>query len=270
MYTQPEAFTLRGEPLYSHTAVSAERRSELEEALAAARADMGGSPNDVNLVRKVAKGLAGLHRFREAQELLTQALAKASGPDAAWLYCDRGHFYVNLREFAEAKTDLLRAAELGLDAFDVWYHLALAHWFTGDPEAALPAFQRCYDIVDDDSHRAAITDWLFVCLNRLGRRDEAEPLLEHIHADMTMTGNNHLYLKQLLFYKGELSEQEMDAICEQGGLALTNNYTMGLWYRQAGDETKAIECFRRVVEQGTVWGAFGHIGAEVELARIAD
>lgn len=263
----PETHSLLGEPLYSHTAVSEERRPELEKALEEARANLGSSEAHADLVRVAAKSLAALHRFREAQALLSQALATASGDNAAWLYCDRGHYYVNLREFDKAKEDLLQAAELGLDEFDVWYHLALAYWFSGDNEAALSAFLKCYETALDDSHRVAITDWLFVCLNRLGRLEEAEPLLASIHADMIMTGNNHLYLKQLLFYKGELTVEEMDAICAQGGLALTNNYTMGLWYRQNGSEDKAMECFRRVVEQGTVWGAFGHIGAEAELAR---
>lgn len=268
MNSRPETFSLQGEPLFAHTAFSDERRTELEEALSEAQKKLAEREHDLRLVRGAAKSLAALHRFREAQRLLTSALGSAQGVEAAWLHCDRGHYSVNLREFELAKHDLFRAVDLGLSAFDVWYHLALAHWFSGESEEALTAFRRCREIVDDDSHLVAITDWLYVCLCRLGRDQEAEELLSPIHAEMNMTGNNHLYLKQLLFYKGEFSVQDMDAVCRQGGLALTNNYTMGLWHLRNGAEADARLCFARVVEQGTVWGAFGHIGAEVELARL--
>lgn len=266
MNTEPETYSLLGKPLFADTAVPAERRAELEAAVVSSRAELEAAPENLAAIRAHAKSLAVLHLFRAAIALLTEAIERLPEAERPMLYCDRGHYRVNLREFELAETDLLRATSE--DEFEVWYHLALARWFSGRFEEALETFRRCYSIARGDSHRAAITDWLYMCLNRLGRSAEAAPLLEDIHADMEMTGNNHLYLKQLLFYKGEFSEQEMEELCAQGGLALTNNFTMGCWYLARGDEARARQLFERVVTEGTVWGAFGQIGAEAELARV--
>lgn len=265
MNTEPETYSLLGKPLYAAAAVPAERRAELEAARDETRAELEAAPDDVAAIHAHAKSLAALHEFRAAVALLSDAIERLPESDRAMLYCDRGHYRVNLREFELAEADLLQATSE--DEFEVWYHLALARWFSGKFEEALETFRRCYAITEGDSHRAAITDWLYMCLNRLGRSEEAAPLLEDIHPDMEMTGNNHLYLKQLLFYKGEFSEQEMEVLCAQGGLALTNNFTMGCWYLARGDESRAKQLFQRVVDEGTVWGAFGQIGAEAELAR---
>lgn len=269
MSEAPETISLLGEPLYAHTAVPADRLPELEQAAAEAKAAYEADPTSVEAIRAYAKSLAAMHRFRAAIAVLTEALAQTPAEDVTMLLCDRGHYYVNLREFDLAKRDLQRAAAQEQGEFDIWYHLALAQWFSGETEQALANFHRTFQVAADDSHKAAITDWLYMCLSRLGRRDEALPLLEDIHADMVMTGNNHLYLKQLLFYKGEITEAEMDEICAQGGLALTNNFTMGCWHLSHNRPERAKELFERVVQKGTVWGAFGHIGAEAELARIA-
>lgn len=266
---QPETYSLLGLPLYASVAVPADVRAEREEAVATTRAAAEGQPDNVAAIRDYAKSLAALHQFGKAKAVLSEAIERLSDDHAgaALLYCDRGHCCVNMRRFAAAIDDLQYAARLGADEFDVWYHLGLAYFMTDQLEPALEAFRRCLALDLDDSGIVAITDWLYVTLQRLERFAEADQLLEPIHAGMEMTQNNHLYLKQLLFYKGEITEQQMTELLEQGGLAVSNGFTMGCWHARRGRMAEARRYFERVVAEGTVWGAFGQIGCERELLR---
>lgn len=262
---QPETFSLLGQPLYATLAVSPEARPSLEAALAEAKAAAEAERDDVERIRAYAKSLAALSRYRDAVAVLTEALGRM--PNDPMLLCDRGHYYVNVRKFDLALADLNAAAEIRDDVFDIWYHMALAYWMSGQFAKALATFQKCYDVTTDESHKVAITDWLYMTLRRLGRHDEAAPLLDDIHPNMVTTGNNHFYLKRLMFYKGEMSEQEMIEICQQGGLAHANGYALGCWHLYNGRPEQAQPYFEQVVREGTAWPAFALISAEAELLR---
>lgn len=263
---EPETYSLLGQPLYGSLLAAPEAKPALEQALAEAQAEVEAHPEDVERVRALAKSLAGLGRYAEAQKVLTDAL-ETRFPGHALLLCDRGHYNVNLRKYDEALVDLHRAARDADSEFAVWYHMALAYWMSGRFEQALETFQKCYDVTTDESHKVAVTEWLYVALRRLGRHDEAATLLEPVHADMKTRGNNHLYLKQLMFYRGEMTEAELMAAAEQGGLAVGNYYTLGLWHLIHGRADKARALFEKVVREGTAWSAFAHMGAEAELCR---
>lgn len=86
---------------------------------------------------------------------------------------------------------------------------------------------------------------------------------------MQTTGNNHLYLKRLLFYKGELTEEELIEVFEAGGLALASYFGLGYWHKLHGSAEKANEYFSKVVQNGTVWAGWAHIASELELYRDA-
>lgn len=263
---QPEAYSLLGQPLYASLAVAPDARPALEQAVAEAKAAVEADPGDVDRIRAYAKTLAGVNRYREARAVLTEAL-ETRLPDHPMLLCDRGHYYVNTRHFDEALADLNKAAALEDGVFDIWYHMALVHWMTGQFERALETFQKCYDVTDNESHMVAITDWLYMTLRRLGRHDEAAPLLDDIHPNMKTTGNNHFYLKRLMFYKGDKTEADLVEISMQGGLAQANKYALGCWHLYNGRPEQAQPYFVDVVRDGTAWSAFAHISSEAELLR---
>lgn len=269
----PETHSLLGEPLFSALAVRPEDRATRETAVASARAAYDAAPDDTNAMRSYAKSLAGgLMEFNQAINFLDARLA--DHPDEAGLLCDRGHYKLNIREFESAERDLRAAAARQQDNFDIWYHLGLAHWFRTDYEGALASFRKALATCDPttehgESHIVAVSDWIFLALSRMGKLEEAQGNLEKIHSGMRTTMNNHLYLKRLLFYKGEYTEGQVREMFDQGGLALASYFGLGCWHSVYGDKRKANEYYEKVVREGTVWPGWAHIASEVELQRSA-
>jgi len=261
---EPETFGLLGDPLYAVVS-QGDQAEQLQAAVVAARAAHDAAPDDVGLIRAYAKALAsGSARYRESLTLLTAAYARLGDP---MLLIDRGHYLVNMRNYDQASDDLRRASELAPDSQDAWYHLGLAQWMLGAFDEALPAFQRALALADNESHTVAYSDWVYMALRRLGRHEEAAAVIAPIHSGMTTTMNNHLYLKRLLFYKGEWTEEQLVEVFEQGGLAFASYYGLGCWHLFAGDPAQARMYFLKVVDNGTAWGGFAHAAAEAELYR---
>lgn len=262
---RPETYGMLGDPL--HAAVSQGAQAEelavkVTEARAVHQADQG----DVDKVRAYAKALAsGSARYREAISVLNEALERF--PEHAMLLCDRGHYRVNMRQLELAKDDLERAKVLAPGSNDVWYHLGLSHWMLGEFAAALGAFQQALALAEDESHTVAYSDWVYLALRRLGEHDAALEAIRPIHADMVTTMNNHLYLKRLLFYKGEWTEEQLIEVFEQGGLAFAAYYGLACWHLYEGNTAKARDYFLKVVDNGTAWGGFAHVASEAELNR---
>ena len=137
----------------------------------------------------------------------------------------------------------------------------------GDFESAHAAFEQALRYAKHDSQRAAYSDWLYMVLCRLDRTEEADKVLEPIHSEMEMTGNNHLYLTRLLFYRGDITQEEAEERFSKGGLAFASYFGLGHWYLVDGDTDRARDYFKKVVFEGTSWGGFAHVAAEAELAR---
>lgn len=262
----PEVISLLGVPCFSAAVAEGEELAKLQQQLTEAKAEYEADPDNVDKVIMYGRRVAYLWRFHEAIEIYTRGIERF--PNEAMLYRHRGHRYISVRKFAEARTDLAHAAELKDDDFDIWYHLGLACWLLGDFAGALRAYERCYAITDEDPLKIAITDWLYMTLRRLGRADDAAALLEPIHSDME-AGEDYHYHYRLLFYKGMKSEAELQAVMQNGGIEnATIGFGLGCWHLYNGRPAEADRYFRELV-QGRAWSAFGFIAAEVELARAA-
>ena len=278
-----EARSLLGEPLVRPETEGA-RRDTLEMNLAEARATLDASPDDADAIIWVGRRLAYLGRYQESIEAFTEGIAKH--PEDARLYRHRGHRFITVREFDRAIEDLTRAAELVRGQPDevepdgapneygipvstlqsnIWYHLALAHYLKHDFEAALPAWVEGMEVSDNDDMKVATSDWLYMTYRRLGRDDDAARVLEPITADMRILENT-AYHRRLLMYKGEIEPDSLLDIQSADPVQVaTYGYGVGNWYLYNGDEERATEVFRRILE-GTNWAAFGYIAAEAELA----
>ncbi len=215
-------------------------------------------------------------------------------PDSPRLLRHRGHRYITTRQLSEAFADLSRAAGLiesapdeiepdglpnslniptGTTQTNIFYHLGLVLYLRGDFEAALGAYRRCLDRSTNDDMRCATTYWLYLTLRRLGRDGEAGSALEPITADARII-ENFAYHRLLLLYKGEMTVGEVMA---RGGPEsavgpaiddATIGYGVGAWHLVNGRPESADRIFRQIVAQPG-WAAFGHLAAEVELARTA-
>ncbi len=279
-----ECVSLLGRPL--HALPPDADRAKLEAALAQALADLQAHPDDPTRIVWVGRRLGYLWRIREAVEVFTRGID--DHPTYAPLYRHRGHRYITLRDFDAAVADLTKASQLlqgrpdemepdGMPnarnipltttAYNVWYHLGVAHYLQGDFEAALSAFHETLRFVGGyDDNLVASSDWTYMTLRRLGRDSQAGERLQPIHPDMEIIENT-AYHRRLLMCKGLL--QPTDLLDMQAATPLdlaTYGYGVGNWYLYNGDRAKALQVFERVVD-GPYWPAFGFIAAEVELHR---
>jgi tetratricopeptide (TPR) repeat protein len=263
-------------------AVYMDRYREAEEALQAA-------PEDVDALIWMGRRTAYLGRYRESIDIYTRALTLH--PDDARLYRHRGHRYLSVREPEHAILDFERAAELteglpdevepdGLPnamntptstlQFNIFYHLALAHYVQGHLEEALDAQRSCLEASAHPDSVVATSYWMYMTLRRLGMDDEAQEVLDGITDDMEIIESSG-YLDLLLLFKGERTLEDLvgpsgDAATLQ---STTRAYGLGVWHLLNGRTAEAHDMWEGILMGRNQWSAFGYLSAEGELARSA-
>jgi dipeptidyl aminopeptidase/acylaminoacyl peptidase/tetratricopeptide (TPR) repeat protein len=284
---QPEATSLLGQPLRSPE-LPAAARAALEADLAAAHAEFVKAPDSPDTAIWVARRLGYLGRYREAIRVLTDALARH--PDDVRILRHRGHRYLTVRELDRAGADLARAAELvrsrnlpdevepdgapnaygvptSTTNFNVFYHLGLAHYLRGDFAAAAEAYRAGLAFSQGSNDRlAATTDWLWLALMRLERRDEAALALAAVASDLPVY-EDQTYLDRIRLYKGEIGPEQLLAAADGSVDLATRAYAAGVWHLLRGERERARELFVRTLANPQ-WGAFAVLAAEAELARM--
>ena len=148
---------------------------------------------------------------------------------------------------------------------NIWYHFGLAYYVKHDLENALPVYRKGVAACNNDDMLVAFTHWLYMTLRMLGKDEEAEKALEPIRKDMTMIENG-VYHRLCLFYKGEISYDELVGEDEAGMTRDAMAYGLGNWYFYNGQKDKAKEIFEKILE-GEVWASFGFIAAEADLVK---
>ena len=216
---QPETLSLLGKPLVPPS-ISPDRRRALEADLAAARAAYDKSPEDVDGAIWLGRRTAYLGRFGEAIEIYTRAIE--THPDDPRLYRHRGHRYITLRKFDLAIKDFHRAADLVDGKPDqvepdgqpnarniptstlnsnIYYHLGLAYYLKGEFADARAAYQKCLEFSKNPDMLVATTNWLYMTLQRLGLKDDAQRALQPITPGMDVIEND-AYYRLLMAFKG--------------------------------------------------------------------
>jgi tetratricopeptide (TPR) repeat protein len=283
---EAEAFSLFGEPLFRSPLrpETLEAQTELyEEALRVSEA----SPDDVDSLVWLGRRTAYLGRYREAAAVFSVGVERF--PDEPKFLRHRGHRFISLRRFDLAIDDLARAAELvrgmpdevepdgmpnerGIPVsslhFNIWYHLGLAHYLSGDLEGALEAYRECMSVSEIPDKRVATAHWLYMTLRRLGRVEEAEAALEGIDGEMDII-ENQSYHDCLMMYLGATTPEAMlEEARGAGALGLvTTGYGVACWYLYSGLEEKGVVVLREILASGA-WAGFGYIAAEADLHRL--
>jgi tetratricopeptide (TPR) repeat protein len=261
-------------------------QARLEADLAKARADVARDPSSADAAIWLGRRLAYLGRFPEAIDAFTQGIA--THPTEARLYRHRGHRYITTRRFDLAVADLKKASELIAGKKDevepdgapnkagiprstlqsnIWYHLGLAQYLSGDFNAALASYREGMKVsrVNDDM-LVATSDWLYMTLRRLKRDADARQVLEPIREQMDVIENG-AYHARLLMYKGlRTPESVLNLNTADDIQVATQGYGVGNWYLVNGDRAKAREMFDRVLA-GKATTAFGFIAAESDVKR---
>ena len=281
--TKPEATSLAGKPLYP---IDLAERAKLEADLAQAEADLAARPTDAEAIIWVGRRLGYLWRYQDAIATFSKGIAQH--PANPRLYRHRGHRYITVREFDRAIADFNRAValikgtkdEIEPDGapnasgkprstlhFNIWYHLALAHYLKGDYQKAADAYVECMKVSNNDDSVAATSDWMWMTLMRLNRKAEAAKVLDRITPKMDILENGS-YHRRLLMYKGvEKPEALLDTTKADDTTIATQGYGVGNYYYVTGDSARARSVFEKVVAGGG-WNAFGYIAAEADLQRI--
>jgi tetratricopeptide (TPR) repeat protein len=274
---------------YRAPALSPAARAEAEARLKEARERYERNPSDADAVIWLGRRTAYLGDFDRAIQIYTQGIRKH--PRDARLYRHRGHRYITTRRFAEAIKDFERAAALiagrpdevepdGLPnalniptstlASNVWYHLGLAYYLTGDLRNALRAYRECLKFSKNPDMLAATSHWLYMTLRRLGRDAEAREVLAGVEDEARLI-ENHDYQRLLLMYKGKLKPEELLAEASKEGATpgyASVAYGVGNWYvyeeRQPG---KALRLYLELMTRPPRT-SFGYIAAEADLERM--
>lgn len=246
-----------------------------DESVIAARKKLAADPKNVSLVLALSQAQAGRRQYREAVETCTRGLTFA--PRSADLYIERGHRELGLREFRIAGRDLAHAAALDPTKLDAFYHLGLSHYFQGQFSAAAASFGKALELAKSNDSVIDCSNWLYVSLRRAGEPQQAAQALKRITPDMKNTEPHLLfYLRLLRFYQGSLTEKALlppkpaDPNDTEAELSFdTVTYGVGNWHLYNNHDAKrAAELFRQVVT-GNAWNAWGFVGSETDLNRLA-
>jgi tetratricopeptide (TPR) repeat protein len=282
---KPEATSWLGKPLYP-APIAAETRRTLDENLANAEIVYGRNPDDADATIWMGRRVAYLGRYREAIDYFSDGVEKH--PDDARMYRHRGHRYITVRDLPSAIADLAKAARLIEGKPDqvepdgqpnarntptstlntnIYYHLGLAHYLSGDFEQAAADYRQCLAFSKNPDMLVATTYWYYLTLGRLGRTAEATALLARITPDMDII-ENASYYKLLRMYQGALTA---DSLLGSGaGLdAVTMRYGVAAWHFNNGRREQAIASLKEIVDgYPAQWPAFGYVAAEADLARL--
>lgn len=223
--------------------------------------------------------------YREAIDIYTLGLQEF--PDNSRLLRHRGHRYISVREFDKAVADLSRAAQLieGKENMieedgmpnkqniplstmhgNIYYHLGLAQYLNRDLPAALDAYKKCLSTSSNPDNVVSATHWIYMIQRRLGRKEAAENYLRNIKPGMNVI-ENHSYYNACLFYKGELTlEQVYNPTAEGTASNSALKYAVGNWYWYNGQPEQAKGIYNEILS-GSDWASFGYIAAETDMVK---
>jgi tetratricopeptide (TPR) repeat protein len=263
-------------------------KQRMEQQLEAARLTLKDNPTDPEATIWVGRRLAYLGRFVEAIAVFSDGIRDF--PRDARFYRHRGHRYITLRKFDAAIKDLRHASSLTRGKadeiepdgqpnsrniptstlqFNIWYHLGLAYYLSGDLGAALSAYQECLKVSRNPDALVATSHWHYMTLRLLHRNQEADRVLLPVKEEMEIIENDGYY-QLLLMYKGVVSPHSLlEQAVKQGNSPGAHSilYGLGNWYRYSGQTDRAKEIFRQILANEQ-WTSFGYIAAESDLQRM--
>lgn len=279
---EPQATSLLGNPLFPPPLPAAERR-RLEADHAAAFEKAKAEPSAEAIIW-LGRRTAYLGLFREAIQVFSGGMSLY--PDDPRLYRHRGHRYITVREFERAIADLEKATELIFRKPDevepdgqpnarkiplstlhgnIWYHLALARYLKGNYTQSVEDWKRARAVGKNDDNLVSTSNWLYLTLRRARRDKEAAEVLAPITPSLDVIENTS-YHSLLLFYKGVKKEAEVLAAAGAGTAGTGVRYGVSALYLANGRQNEAMALWDRILG-GSDWPAFGHIGAEADMAR---
>lgn len=271
-----------------HTPETRPHRGEIPPDVATAEADWRAAPNDVEATVWYGRRTAYSGDLEAAVRIYTRGLELHPGNPE--LLRHRGHRFLSLRRFEEARRDLEQAAatiegtpdRLELDGVpnsydiprgtlhtNVWYHLGLADFLLGRDEQAARAFARCLALANNDDFRVAAAYWRVLALFHLGLGAEARALAGLLASRQLDLMESFDYAELLELFSGTNTRAlETNETAEAPLSSATRAYGIAMWLRMSGrdEEARARMATLTTFESSS---AFGCLAAEAELVRLA-
>lgn len=277
-----EAITLLGDTLYTPVVDSGGAFDRYLEA----KSTYEKASDDADALIWYGRRTAYLGQFQDAIAIYTTGTEKF--PQDARMYRHRGHRYISTRQYDKAIADFEKAVELiegtedqvepdgqpnarnipiGSLHGNIWYHLGLAYYLQNDMENALRAYDNRSVTVRYDDNVVSGGHWLYMILRRLDRADDADAAIEKVSNDMDVIENTS-YFKMCLFYKGLLSEEELQPDGSSSASDDVLTYSVWNWYLYDQQDTaKARPYFEKILENGNPF-SFAYLAAESDWVRL--
>ncbi|HEX4956628.1 MAG TPA: tetratricopeptide repeat protein [Lacibacter sp.] len=287
MYQASAQSTFCGNKTYPALSFTAAATSKLEADITNAYNNFIKDTTNADALIWYGRRLAYMGKYDEAIALFSKGVQQH--PTDARMYRHRGHRYLTTRCFDKAIADFTKAAELIKGKPDdvepdgmpnaqniptstlhsnIWYHLGLAYYITGQFEKAEIAYRQCLNVSANPDMYVAAANWYYITLRELKKENEAAELLNTIHKDMKLIENDG-YLTILLLYKQQQNPAVLYQELMNNNNTLTNataGFGLGNFYRLSGNTAQAQLIFEQVVK-GSQWGSFAFMAAESLLQK---
>lgn len=277
-----EVITLLGKRLKSPEVFPGQALDNYEAALT----KLQEHPNDPEAMIWFGRRTAYLGYFQKAIVIFREGINRY--PEDARFYRHRGHRFLSTRQYDKAIADFEKAVSLVEGQPDqiepdglpnekniplttlhgnIWYHLGLAYYLTDDLDNALRAFSNRSVTEKYDDNIVSGSHWLYMILRRQGNEAAAQEVLEKITTDMDII-ENESYYKMCLFYKGELTMEDLQPAGESASADDVYQYGLGNWhlYHQQ-DTTQAKAAFQALLDNGNKY-SFAYLAAEADWKRL--
>jgi len=275
----PDAISLFGDSLFSPAP-----SEKLLERFAEHEVNFKKDSTNLENVIWYGRFVAYKGHYADAIDIFSRGIKKY--PNDARLYRHRGHRYITIRKFDLAVNDYEKAARLIADKpneiepdgmpnarnipvstlhGNIYYHLGLAHYLNWDLEKALDAYKKCLATGDKPDNIVSATHWIYMILRLLNREDEAKKYLEPINSGMDII-ENVAYHQLCLFYKGEISSEELEKNLTDSPGSDGTKYGIANWHFYNGEKEITKEKLNQLMTQKS-WNSFGYIAAESQLKK---
>lgn len=271
-------------PLGDSLTISRSENPALLEKWEEAQSRYEASPEDADALIWYGRRTAYLGDYPAAIEIFSEGIEKH--PEDARMYRHRGHRYISTRQYDKAIQDFLRAKELiqGTDDrvepdgmpnarniptstlhSNVYYHLALAWYLTGEYEKARDEWKSCLDVSTNPDMFSATANWYYMSLRRLGEDVEADEFLSHVEEGWDIIENQDYY-DLLLFYKGSKSLSGLLTPYQESGGHEALLYGAANWHLYNGMSGEAQKIYEELLEKGAVY-SFAYLAGEADYQR---
>lgn len=235
---------------------------------AACRAALAEDKKNSDLLLELALALKSQTLYYEASEVFSEILMIE--PFNVRVLCHRGHVYIGLRAYRQAAADFEMALRIDPTDWDCLYHIGLCYYLLGDYETAESYYARCYAASKSEEDYTAVSDWYWLTLMHLDKKDAASVVLAPVKPDWDY-GENEAYFKRLLVYKGLSSAEETLVLARKCESHEFCTYAYGIAYymwKVLGQTDEAQALMAEIASaDGPQWGGFAVQAAQAAMKR---